>query len=67
VAERPSRFQDVKPVDALGKLSERARASRYGGLAIAVVGFIVLAILAGFLFKMVVSGVNAPEVPRVEL
>lgn len=65
--DQHSSREDVKPVNALGQLSERARASRVTAAAIGVVGFIVLAIFAGFLFRMVVSGANTPEVPKVEL
>lgn len=65
--DQHSSGEGVKIADALGKLSERARVSRFTAVAIAVVGFVVLAIFAGFLFRLVVSGANTPEVPKVEL
>lgn len=59
---------DVKPADALGKLSERTRASRVMVVVIAVVGFFVIAFLVGLIARGVGGGIdNAPDIPRVEI
>lgn len=57
---------DVKPADALGRLSERARASRFSGLIVALIALIVLAFLVGMIIRGVSGGFNnAPDIPRV--
>lgn len=58
----------VKPADALGTLSRRSRASRVFGVVSAVAGALVLALLAGLIFRFVIGGAdNAPDVPLVEV
>lgn len=58
---------DVKPADALGRLSERSRASRLSLVVVAVVGMIVIAFIGGALFRTITNGSNTPEVPKVEI
>lgn len=66
--KKPSLVNEVKPADALGTLSRRARASRFSYLALFLVGFVVLAFLAGLIGRSLFGGgSNVPDVPRVEL
>lgn len=60
--------QEVKPADALGRLSERTRVSRFWAVIIAIVGIFLLAFLIGLLVRGVSGGLdNAPDIPKVEI
>lgn len=59
---------EVKPANALGKLSERSRSSRIGVVVISLIGFFLLVFLIGMIVRSVSNGIdNAPDIPRVDI
>lgn len=60
--------EGVKPTDALGRLSERARSSRLTLVVVVIAGIFLLAFFIGLIVRGVSGGVNnAPSIPRVEI
>lgn len=59
---------DVKPANALGRLSERSRSSRIAVVVISLIGFFLLVFLIGMIVRGVLGGIdNAPDIPRVDI
>ncbi|MFQ5540872.1 MAG: hypothetical protein ACE5F4_01345 [Candidatus Paceibacteria bacterium] len=59
--------EEVRPADALGRLSKRIESSRITALIVGVILLFAVVFLGGLLFRVGTDGGNIPDIPKVEI